>query len=368
MIKNGSSLNTELEMFCVLYVDMESSTHNIAHLCPEGYTMYYKVFYDTLSNVAHKFGGRVIKHVGDALIIYFPATSDSTDREAFKSAIDCGISMLEARCTINNVFHEEDLPSISYRISADYGQMTPIETETSPIVDWIGPSMNMVTKMNHLAHSNNMVIGGDLHQILSRFPFNEYLLKLVGELNIGIRQKYPIYSVTQTNCLGEISSGIRMDDVGSHALIHLARNGTGGGGATSDPTATVMIPNIVIVDDEDDILLTYKRFLSDQPVNVELFSDPVQLLGRLALVGPSYYDLAIIDIKMPKINGFQVFQILTALKPGIKALFISALDHVDEVLGGLRGIDREEDFIRKPISREVLVSAISKKIRQSVLV
>ena len=71
---------------------------------------------------------------------------------------------------------------------------------------------------------------------------------------------------------------------------------------------------------------------------------------------------------MPKINGFQVFQILAALKPGIKALFISALDHVDEVLGGLRGIDREEDFIRKPISKEVLVSAISKKIKQSVLV
>lgn len=367
MIKHRS-LNTKLQMFCVLYVDMESSTHNIAYLCPEDYTMYYTIFYDTLSDVARKFGGRVIKHVGDALIIYFPATSDSTNREAFKSAIDCGISMLEARCTINDAFHEEDLPSISYRISADYGQMKPIETETSPIVDWIGPSMNMVTKMNHLAHSNNMVIGGDLHQILSRFPLREYLLKLVDELNIGIRQKYPIYSVAKSDCNGGISNSIKMDGVGSYATINLAGNGTRSSGATSDPTATGIIPNIVIVDDEDDILSTYKRFLSDLPVNVEMFSDPVQLLGRLALVGPSYYDLAIIDIKMPKINGFQVYQVLAALKPGIKALFLSTLDHVDEVLVGLRGIDREQDLVKKPISREVLVSAISKKIKQSVLV
>jgi DNA-binding NtrC family response regulator len=85
---------------------------------------------------------------------------------------------------------------------------------------------------------------------------------------------------------------------------------------------TSAVPNIVIVDDENDILLTYKRYLSSQPVNIELFSDPVQLLGRLALVGPSYYDLAIIDIRMPKISGFQVYQILAALKPSIKALFV----------------------------------------------
>lgn len=361
MIKNGSSLNTRLEMYCVLYVDIESSTHHIAHLCPEDYTMYYTVFYDTLSNVASMFGGRVIKHVGDALIIYFPATSDSMNKEAFKAAIDCGIAMLDAQSTINYAFHE-GIPSISYRVSADYGQMKPIETESSPIVDWIGPSMNMVAKMNHLAQSNNMVVGGDLHQILSRFPFQDYLLKLVGELNIGIRQKYPIYSVTQRNRIGAISNNIRTIAVASDTTIHLARTGTRGSDVTSAPSVTGMIPNIVIVDDENDILLTYKRYLSTQPLNVEVFSDPVQLLGRLAIVGPSYYDLAIIDMKMPKISGFQVYQILTALKPSIKVLFISAFDYVDEVLQCLQGIGREEDFIRKPVGQEHFVNAVNRKI------
>ena len=65
---------------------------------------------------------------------------------------------------------------------------------------------------------------------------------------------------------------------------------------------------------------------------------------------------------MPKMNGFQVHQILTALKPNIKTLFVSALDYAGEVLSGLRGIGKEEDFIRKPVSRDNFVCAVNKKV------
>jgi class 3 adenylate cyclase/ActR/RegA family two-component response regulator len=347
-------MNSKLEMFCVFYVDMESSTYNTACLRPEDYSLYYAAFYDTLSDIARKFGGRVIKHVGDALIIYFPETSDPTNRAAFKSTLDCAMAMLGAQCSISSAFQEENLPSLSYRISADYGRMEPIETQTSPTLDWIGPSMNMVAKMNRLAQTNMMVVGGDLHQILSKFSFQEYLTELAGELNIGIKQKYPIYSVTKRRYHNSVISGIMIDNV-APPIFHLAKNGRAEVNST--------LPNIVIVDDEHDILLVYKQYLSGHPVNVEIFADPVQLLGRLALVGPSYYDLAILDVRMPKVSGFQVHQLLTALKPNIKTLFVSALDCAGEVLAGLRGIDKEEDFIRKPVSRENFVYAVNKKIK-----
>lgn len=358
----NSSMNAKLEMFCVFYIDMESSTYNTAHLCPKDYALYYTVFYDTLSNMAAKFGGRVIKHVGDAVIIYFPATSDPADKEAFKSTLDCATAMLGNRCTINNLFHEADLPPLSFRISADYGRMEPVETETSPVIDWIGPSMNMVTKMNRIALPNTMVVGGDLHQMLSRFSFQEYHQELVGELNIGIRQKYPVYSVTSRKGNGVISCSSMIIDKGDSPAIRLARDEKSG---ATNSVAT--LPNVVIVDDEHDILWTYKQFLVGQPFNVEVFADPVHLLGRLALVGPSYYDLAIIDVRMPKISGFQVYQVLTALRPGIRALFVSALNCADEVLGALRAIDREEDFIRKPVSRENLICAVNRKMEQKIL-
>ena len=361
MIITSNSMNTELEMFCVFYVDMESSTYNTAHLCPKDYAVYYTVFYDTISKIVVSFGGRVIKHVGDALIIYFPATSDPTNREAFKSTLDCAMAMLGARCTINNAFHEAKLPPLSYRISADYGRMESVKTDTSPAPDWIGPSMNMVAKMNHMAKPNTMVVGGDLHQILSRFSFPDYLQELVGELNIGIRQKYPVYSVMARKANGVLSSVIVGNEAAPHA-VQLARDRR-----SAAAKSTIAIPNVAIIDDEQDILLTFKRYLVGQPLNVEVFADPIQLLGRLALAGPTYYDLAIIDIKMPKINGFQVYQTLAALKPGIKVLFVSALDFADEVLVALQGIDKEEDFIRKPVSRENLVCAVNRKIKQNII-
>ena len=361
MIRSSSSMNTRLEMFCVFYVDMEGSTYNTANLCPKDYAVYYTVFYDTISNIAVRFGGRVIKHVGDALIIYFPATSDSMNREAFKSTLDCAVAMLGARCTINNTFHEANLPPLSYRISADYGRMESVETETSSAPDWIGPSMNMVAKMNHLARPNTMVIGGDLHQMLSRFSFQEYIQELISELNIGIRQKYPVYSVAARRGNGVISRV--MIDNSAPPVVRVGKDGKSGAA-----NSAASLPNVAIIDDEQDILLTYKQYLVGQPVNVEVFADPIHLLGRLALVGPTYYDLAIIGVRMPKVNGFQVYQILAALKPGIKALFVSGLDYADEVLVALRGIDKEEDFMRKPISRENLVCAVNRKIKQIMLV
>jgi len=342
---------------------MESSTYNTAHLSPEGYTTYYTLFYDTLSDIASRFGGRVIKHVGDALIIYFPATSDPTNADAFKSTVDCAMAMLGARCSINNAYHENSLPSLSYRISADYGRMECVETDTSPAPDWIGPSMNMVAKMNRLAPVNSMIIGGDMHQILQRFSFQDYGFEQAAELNIGIKQKYPVYFVMARKPIGGSFPDSSMTILDAARVnIQASRNMRAGSSNRAGA-----LPNVLIVDDEQDILLTFKQFLSGQPVNVEVFADPVQLLGRLAQVGPSYYDLAILDIRMPKMTGFQVYQILTALKPNIKTLFVSALDYAGEVLAGLRGIDKEEDFIRKPVSRESLVCAVNRKIKQNML-
>jgi len=201
-----------------------------------------------------------------------------------------------------------------------------------------------------------MVVGGDLHQILSRFSLQEYSFEQAGELNIGIKQKYPVYSVTMSKGYYEAISN-SSSQIGPPSTVLLTQDTAAEGSA---PSAAV--PRVLIVDDEHDILLVYKQFLSDQPVNVDVFADPLQLLGYLALVGPSYYDVAIIDIRMPKMNGFQVYQILAALKPSIKALFVSAFDCTDEVLSAIRDIGKEGDFIRKPISRENFVSAVNKKI------
>ena len=81
--------------------------------------------------------------------------------------------------------------------------------------------------------------------------------------------------------------------------------------------------------------------------NVQIFSDPKKVIKHfIHLKKVDYYELAIIDVRMPIINGIQLFQILTIFNPNMKVLFITALDAVPE-LTSLYKI-KKEDIIKKP--------------------
>ena len=118
--------------------------------------------------------------------------------------------------------------------------------------------------------------------------------------------------------------------------------------------------NILVVDDEPDTLFTYESFLSDEGYNVKTFSDPPEALKHFVqLPDPSsHYNLALLDIRMPKLNGLQLFHKMKALSPKIKIMFCSALDVAQEVASILPDIEHEH-FIRKPVEREHFVNMIN---------
>jgi CheY-like chemotaxis protein len=118
--------------------------------------------------------------------------------------------------------------------------------------------------------------------------------------------------------------------------------------------------NILLVDDEPDTLFTYESFLSDEGYNVESFSDPQAALKHFVrLPDPSsHYKLALLDIRMPKLNGLQLFHKMKALSPKIKIMFCSALDIAQEVASVLPDIEHEH-FIRKPVEREHFINVIN---------
>jgi two-component system response regulator ChvI len=115
--------------------------------------------------------------------------------------------------------------------------------------------------------------------------------------------------------------------------------------------------NILLVDDEPDTLLTYKTFLLDIEgyYNVDAFTDSQKALQNFAQVDPFHYDLVIIDIRMPGINGLQLYYRIKAMNPNIKVLFISALDAAEEMVSILPGV-KVEDVIRKPVDKENFVN------------
>jgi CheY-like chemotaxis protein len=117
--------------------------------------------------------------------------------------------------------------------------------------------------------------------------------------------------------------------------------------------------NILIVDDEVDLLKTFESFLTSEGYhNVRIFSDPKKVIMHFVkLKKIDYYELAILDIRMPVINGIQLYQILTIINPNLKVLFVTALDAVAE-LTSMYNI-KEGDIIKKPCSLDQFIKKIN---------
>ena len=80
---------------------------------------------------------------------------------------------------------------------------------------------------------------------------------------------------------------------------------------------------ILIVDDEVDIVTVYKSGLQRNGFEVESYSDPDQALLNFK---PGAYDLAILDIRMPKMNGFQLCKAIRKLDENVKIFFMTAFE------------------------------------------
>ena len=124
---------------------------------------------------------------------------------------------------------------------------------------------------------------------------------------------------------------------------------------------------ILIVDDEKDVGRTFKMILENYGFEIDFFTDPAMALETFK---PNLYDLTILDIKMPEINGFELYDKLKSRDPNIKTLFITALNSVEPYntrnskvypLSGVR------HFMKKPVSSEDLLGQVySMLVRQEL--
>src|ERR687895_2012918 len=188
--------------YCVCFVDMVNSTRIAAELSgPRKIGQYYSIFINTMAVLAKNYGAKIVKNAGDALIFYFPETSDSSNEVAFKNTLECFTTMTLARNIINAKMHSENLPPVSYRISADYGRVEVATSSSSKSEDLFGSTMNICAKINSMAEPNGIVMGEALHQIIRSFSFaDEYQFKeLQRRYSIGFSERYPVYCAFSNN-------------------------------------------------------------------------------------------------------------------------------------------------------------------------
>jgi DNA-binding NtrC family response regulator len=122
-----------------------------------------------------------------------------------------------------------------------------------------------------------------------------------------------------------------------------------------------MTKNILFIDDEKDITLTIKTVLEETGLyHVDTFNDPDLALKRFK---PNFYALVIIDIMMPKMCGFELYEYLKKIDPYIQVCFLTASEMYYLKVREVEHCALNEDlFLQKPISAEDLVREIDKKI------
>lgn len=116
---------------------------------------------------------------------------------------------------------------------------------------------------------------------------------------------------------------------------------------------------VAIVDDEPDITAVLKMGLEQHGFSVDTFNDPQDALARFR---PDVYDLMIIDIRMPKINGFDLYRELKKRDGKVRVCFLTAFEiYYEEFSKIFPNIDVRA-FVRKPVRIANLVEQINSTI------
>ena len=116
---------------------------------------------------------------------------------------------------------------------------------------------------------------------------------------------------------------------------------------------------ILLVDDESDITTALKMYLELQGFHVDTFTDPVYALAQFKV---GFYQLLILDIKMPEMNGFELYTEIKKKDKTVRVFFLTALSEMHDYDAFKKEVfpkEGERYFIAKPIENEEILKRIN---------
>jgi CheY-like chemotaxis protein len=184
--------------------------------------------------------------------------------------------------------------------------------------------------------------------------------KVISDTWIVKKKKYDVEPFSNTNTLRKVSelknaNSIKKFD--KNRLLH----------------QTKKFAKIMIVDDDPDSVEVFHSLLlnlndkNERHYEIDTFTSSTDAIKKFLDVyfnnekSSMGFDLVIMDVKMPDINGIQLYQILKIIDLKIKFLFVSALDISGELAGILPGIQLE-DIFKKPFDADQFILKVKEKI------
>ena len=133
--------------------------------------------------------------------------------------------------------------------------------------------------------------------------------------------------------------------------------------STTTTTTTTMNSGkkkrILLVDDEHDITFGFRIGLEYNGFVVDTFNDPQEALSNFKA---GLYDLLLIDVKMPKMNGFELYREIEKIDDKPKVCFITAFEVYYKSLRELFPTVKVDCYIKKPITTDELVRRIKSEL------
>jgi DNA-binding response OmpR family regulator len=114
---------------------------------------------------------------------------------------------------------------------------------------------------------------------------------------------------------------------------------------------------VMIVDDEQDITTLFKMGLENNQFIVETFNDSLEALSKFR---PGLYDLLILDVRMPGMNGFQLYRNIRDVDNKVKVCFLTAFDESRaEFRTSFPFLEEVKCYLKKPITVRDLVKRLA---------
>jgi two-component system response regulator ChvI len=117
----------------------------------------------------------------------------------------------------------------------------------------------------------------------------------------------------------------------------------------------------LVVDDELDITSVIKKGLKNNGFEVDSYNDPVLALEKFRA---NVYDILIIDIKMPKMNGFELYKKIKELDNKVKVCFLTAIEYYNDEFRMAFPKLALKCFADKPISIDLLAKIIKQELEE----
>ena len=117
-----------------------------------------------------------------------------------------------------------------------------------------------------------------------------------------------------------------------------------------------MSKRILVIDDEPDVNITLRKVLEKNGFTVDSYENPFLALENFK---PHFYDLLILDIKMPDMNGFSFYRDIKKLDEKMKVCFLTAVEINDGEYSDILSSLPDNCIIQKPVINEDLLKIIN---------